>query len=170
MTENKNKLIIKILKSIVISLNNVIAVLEDKDVELPEEFNNNSVVLAQDAEKIIEGVFDGKKMIAEDGQVYQVPPNYASKSKLIEGDVLKLTITSQGSFVFKQIGPVEREQIVAELVQDGDEYYAVKEDKKWKLNDASVKFFHGESGDKVTIIIPEGSPSKWAAVENIIKN
>ena len=32
-------------------------------------------------------------MIGPDGKNYPVPANYASKSKLIEGDILKLTIT-----------------------------------------------------------------------------
>ena len=42
--------------------------------------------------KIIEGVFDGQNMIGPDKKTYSVPANYASKSKLIPGDVLKLTI------------------------------------------------------------------------------
>jgi len=56
-----------------------------------------------DEGKVIEGVFDGEMMVAADGQTYSVPPNYASKSKLVEGDTLKLTIPADGSFVFKQI-------------------------------------------------------------------
>ena len=52
---------------------------------------------------VIEGTFDGQIMIATDGKQYPVPANYASKSKLVEGDVLKLTITSDGSFIYKQI-------------------------------------------------------------------
>ena len=58
--------------------------------------------------KIIEGQFDGQNMIGPDGKVYPVPANYASKSKLVEGDTLKLTIAQDGSFIYKQIGPVER--------------------------------------------------------------
>ena len=37
--------------------------------------------------KVIEGVFDGQKMIGPDGKEYPVPANYASKSKLVEGDI-----------------------------------------------------------------------------------
>src|SRR5471030_2263459 len=45
----------------------------------------------EDAEgNVIEGTFDGQIMIATDGKQYPVPANYASKSKLVEGDVLKL--------------------------------------------------------------------------------
>ena len=46
--------------------------------------------------KIIEGVFDGQIMIGPDGKNYPVPANYASKSKLGEGDILKLTIGDNG--------------------------------------------------------------------------
>ena len=55
--------------------------------------------------KIVEGVFDGQVMIGPDGKNYPVPANYASKSKLVEGDMLKLTITDDGGFIYKQIGP-----------------------------------------------------------------
>ena len=39
--------------------------------------------------KIIEGIFDGQIMIGPDGKNYPVPANYASKSKLVEGDAGK---------------------------------------------------------------------------------
>ena len=49
--------------------------------------------------KIVEGIFDGQKMAGPDGKEYPVPANYASKSKLVEGDILKLTIADDGSFI-----------------------------------------------------------------------
>ena len=67
--------------------------------------------------KVIEGDFDGQMMIGPDGKNYPVPANYASKSKLVEGDMLKLTIADDGSFIYKQIGPTERRQIIGTLVQ-----------------------------------------------------
>src|ERR1700752_1147500 len=48
--------------------------------------------------KIIEGIFNGEAFIAPDGQEYQVPANYASKSKLVAGDQMKLTISDDGTF------------------------------------------------------------------------
>src|SRR5271155_822183 len=68
--------------------------------------------------KIIEGVFDGQNMIGPDKKQYPVPANYASKSKLVEGDVLKLTISEDGSFIYKQIGPVERKKMLGVLTVD----------------------------------------------------
>ena len=45
------------------------------------------------AGRVIEGVFDGENMIGPDGKQYSVPANYASKSKLVEGDILKMKIS-----------------------------------------------------------------------------
>lgn len=120
--------------------------------------------------KIVEGVFDGENMIGSDGQKYTVPMNYASKSKLVEGDILKLTITSNGSFIYKQIQPIERERMVGTLIKTKDgEYVAEADDRRWKLLDAAVTYFKGELGDEVIFFIPKDGKSKWAAVENIIK-
>jgi len=121
--------------------------------------------------RVIEGVFNGEKMVGADGEEYSMPANYASKSKLVEGDILKLTITKTGSFVYKQIGPIERKQIIGVLVKNestGD-WYAMSDGKRWRLLIAAVTYFHGEPGDEVVILIPKDSKTTWAAVENIIK-
>lgn len=124
-----------------------------------------------EADRVIEGVFNGEFMVGSDGKEYSIPPNYASKSKLVEGDILKLTITKNGSFIYKQIGPIEREKLKAVLLQDeitGD-WYAVADSRRWKLLTASVTYFRGQPGDEVVILIPKNSKSLWSAVENIIK-
>jgi len=122
-------------------------------------------------EKIIEGVFDGQNMYGPDGKQYSVPANYASKSKLIEGDVLKLTITDDGSFVYKQIGPIERNRLVGTLTKDdtSDEYNVLVNDRVYKVLLASITYFKGDTGDEVVILVPKEKQSDWAAVENIIK-
>lgn len=121
--------------------------------------------------KIIEGVFDGEHMMGSDGKQYTVPANYASKSKLVEGDILKLTITDDGSFLYKQIGPIERQRVVCKLTCDqvtGD-YVAIADGKKWNILLASVTFFHAEPGDDVVVLVPKNAPSRWAAVENVMR-
>ena len=62
------------------------------------DFSNNFTKKAQvlsvsEGGKVIEGVFDGQNMIGPDGKQYPVPANYASKSKLVEGDVLNTNRT-----------------------------------------------------------------------------
>lgn len=118
--------------------------------------------------KIIEGVFDGEMMIGPDGNRFPVPPNYASKSKLISGDLLKLTITSTGSFVYKQIGPVERAQTLGVIKKVGNEFYIHCKEGEYRVLTASVTYFRAEPGDNVAVIVPAGSASGWAAIENII--
>jgi hypothetical protein len=117
---------------------------------------------------VVEGVFDGEEMIDAAGKKYPVPPNYASKSKLIPGDKLKLTITSDGTFIFKQIGPVDRKRMVGKLTEVGDRWHVVSEGKKYNVLSASVTYFHSKSGDEVTIIVPKVGESDWAALENCL--
>lgn len=121
--------------------------------------------------RIIEGVFDGESMVGPDGKIYSVPANYASKSKLVEGDIMKLTITPTGTFIYKQIGPIERSRIVGKLERAADGNYTVTVDgKRWRILTASVTYFKGQPGDEAIILVPKAGESKWAAVENIIRN
>lgn len=116
--------------------------------------------------KVVEGVFDGQKMIGPDGKEYPVPANYASKSKLVEGDILKLTITDDGGFVYKQIGPTERKQIIGTLVQHDGTYYVEANGREYRILLASVTYFHIAVGDQVTIVVPaDNEDATWAAVE-----
>lgn len=118
------------------------------------------------AGKIIEGVFDGQSMVGPDGKNYPVPANYASKSKLVEGDVLKLTIADDGGFVYKQIGPTPRKQVIGTLVQHDGNYYVEVSGKEYRILLASVTYFKISLNDQVSIIIPEDNPdATWAAVE-----
>ncbi len=116
--------------------------------------------------KIVEGVFDGQVMIGPDGKNYPVPANYASKSKLVEGDVLKLTIADDGSFIYKQIDPVERTQVIGTLVQHDGAYYVETNGREYRILLASVTYFRIKMGDQVTIIVPTNNmDATWAAVE-----
>lgn len=130
------------------------------------------VVQNSETEKVVEGVFDGESMVGADGQRYDIPANYASKSKLVEGDILKLTINNLGSFIYKQIKPIERLRLVGTLEQDEHnlQYYVAFDGKKWKLLTASVTYYKGEPGDEVVFLIPAEGGSRSAAVENIIKS
>ena len=119
--------------------------------------------------QVIEGVFDGENMIGPDGKQYSVPANYASKSKLVEGDILKLTISAKGTFIYKQIGPIERARIVGILERSGGDYFALADGKKWRLLTASVTYYKGENGDEAVILVPKNGESKWAAVENVVR-
>lgn len=118
--------------------------------------------------KVIEGVFDGQNMVDGDGQTYPVPANYASKSKLVEGDGMKLTITDEGKFIYKQIQPIERHTVVGNLIQEDGQYKVLADGKTYRVLLASVTFYRAEIGDQVTILLPNDQDATWGAVEAVI--
>jgi len=116
--------------------------------------------------KVIEGVFDGQNMVGSDGKTYPVPANYASKSKLVQGDILKLTIADDGAFLYKQIGPIPRKQVVGTLKLENGHYYVSVGTREFRVLLASVTYFKAKPGDQVSVNIPEDdSQSDWAALE-----
>lgn len=116
--------------------------------------------------KIIEGVFDGQNMVGSDGKNYPVPANYASKSKLVQGDILKLTISDDGSFLYKQIGPIPRKQVVGTLKLENGHYFVDMNGRQFRVLLASVTYFKAKPGDQVSVNLPEDdSQAEWAALE-----
>ena len=118
--------------------------------------------------KVIEGIFDGQNMVDTQGQSYPVPANYASKSKLVEGDGMKLTITDEGKFIYKQIAPIDRRIVKRVLIQEDGQYKVLAEGKSFRVLLASVTFYRAEVGDQVTVLLPSVGEAKWAAVEAVI--
>lgn len=173
-------LIVKTLKQIHESIGHVIELFQDGSVvddgQMMVEIVAAKKKLAQKLEdvsgaRVLEGIFDGALMVGQDGKSYSVPPNYASKSRLVEGDVMKLTIRSDGSFVFKQIGPIERKRIVGTVAFDAstNSYVAISDGTTFKVLTASVTYFKGQPGDEVVLLVPKSGKCVWAAVENVIK-
>lgn len=118
--------------------------------------------------RVIEGVFDGQNMVDSQGQSYPVPANYASKSKLVEGDGMKLTITDEGKFIYKQIAPIDRRIAKGVLIQEDGQYKVLCEGKPYRVLLASVTFYRAEVGDQVTVLLPEGQEAQWAAIDAVL--
>ena len=119
------------------------------------------------AGKIIEGCFNGQNMIADDGKAYPIQANYASKSRLVQGDRLKLTIGDDGSFLYKQIGPAQRSHMVGVLSQKDGRYYVQVGERRYHVLSASVTHHKIKQGDQISITIPEDNPNaEWAAIES----
>lgn len=165
------KKVIETAENSLISAKEIIAEMEGKPTKESKTIKEKAQNLSEiEKDRIIEGVFDGENMIGPDSNIYPVHPNYASKSKLIPGDVLKLTIDSDGSFIFKQIEPAPRKKITGELIEDNGDFRVLAEGKAYKVLLASITYYKATAGDEVTIIIPEDDKdNEWAAVENIIK-
>jgi hypothetical protein len=121
--------------------------------------------------RVMEGVFDGEHMVGEDGRQYLVPPNYASKSKLVEGDLLRLNISDNGKFIFKQKGPIDRQRLMGTLVQDEltGNWKVIADNRAYAVLTAAVSFHRGAMGDDAVILVPKEAPSQWAALENVVK-
>lgn len=158
---------IKRLKALIQEAETSMAAAKELLVSLVGE---DPVVAAATAEealgKIIEGVFDGQNMVGSDGKNYPVPANYASKSKLVQGDILKLTIADDGSFLYKQIGPVPRKQVVGALRLENGHYFVDVGGKNYRVLLASVTYFKAKPGDQVSVNVPEDdSQAEWAALE-----
>lgn len=137
----------------------LMSLIGDEEIEMPR-------AKEEPIGKIIEGVFDGQNMVGSDGKTYPVPANYASKSKLVQGDILKLTIADDGTFMYKQIGPVNRIQKVGVLRLDNGQYYVDIDSKSYRVLLASVTYFKAKPGDQVSIDVPEADENaEWAALE-----
>lgn len=125
-----------------------------------------SAVKEENIGKVIEGVFDGQNMVGSDSKTYPVPANYASKSKLVQGDILKLTIADDGTFLYKQIGPIPRKQVVGNLELVDGHYFVKVGDQQYRVLLASVTYFKAKPGDQVSVNIPQDDPgAEWAALE-----
>lgn len=166
MTELPDKQI-KRLKSLIQDAETNLAAAKELLISL---VGDEPMARAADAEdvagKVIEGVFDGQTMMGPDGKTYPVPANYASKSKLVEGDILKLVIADDGAFVYKQIGPVARKQLIGTLNQHDGTFFVEAGGRDYRVLLASVTYFKAKLGDQISIIVPEDNrEAEWAAIE-----
>ena len=121
------------------------------------------------AERIIEGVFNGEHMVGQDGVVYPVPPNYAGKCKLVEGDLLTLTIAQNGALLYKQTQSISRARLTGELSRDPATrgWVVHSHGRAYRVLPASVTFHKGRRGDTATLLVPDTGESSWGAVESI---
>lgn len=116
---------------------------------------------------VIAGVFDGINMIDCDGKKYAIPSNYASKSKLVPGDVLKLTVDDFGDYTYKQTAPVIRKRLSGYLVEDDGDYSVDCDGKLFNVLAASVTYYKAKGGNKVTLLVAKDSESNWGAIDNV---
>lgn len=180
-TDEKIQQALRMIESAEVSLKAAKAALRDLGIEpesapkpIPSEDSINSMPntetnsYEEDDKQIVEGYFNGQNMIGPNEKIYPVPANYASKSKLVEGDRLKLTIMPNGSFLYKQIAPVDRQFIKGTLLNEDGQHKVIANGKSYKVLLASVTYYKGQPGDEVTLIIPDGQEADWGAIEAII--
>ena len=118
--------------------------------------------------KIVEWLFTGDEMLVSDGNNYPVPANYASKSKLVQGDKLKLTIAANGKMLYKQIAPIERETRAGLLIKEKEKFQVIADGQTYDLLTAAVTHFKAEIGDNISVIIPAGKAATFAAIDMVL--
>ncbi len=146
-------------------------VLEDNNISLGTEINLSTsglnTYMSEDS-KIIEWVFTWEEMLGSDGNKYPVPANYASKSKLVQWDKLKLTIAWNGKMLYKQIAPIERSYLTWLIVKEKEKYQVIAEGQTYNLLTAAVTHFKANIWDSVTVIIPNWKQATFAAIEAVL--
>lgn len=144
---------------------------KENEIDLNQEISMDTSWLhsyKDDSNKIIEWVFTWEEMLDSDKNQYPVPVNYASKSKLVQWDKLKLTIDQSGRMTYKQIAPIERETKSGLLVKEHGKYQVVADGETYDVLTAAVTHFKAEIWDKLTIILPAGKSASFAAIEAVI--
>lgn len=146
-------------------------VLEENNISLDTEINldtNGLHSYSSDDSKIIEWVFTWEEMLWSDWNKYPVPANYSSKSKLVQWDKLKVTITPNGKMLYKQIAPISRSFVTWLVVKEKEKFQVVAEWKTYDLLTAAVTHFKANIWDTVTVIIPEWKQATFAAIDLVI--
>ncbi|NDK09358.1 acetolactate decarboxylase [Candidatus Gracilibacteria bacterium] len=146
-------------------------ILEEENIDLSANLDLDTKGLSKydsGDNKIVEGVFTGEEMLGSDGNKYPVPVNYASKSKLVQGDKMKLTIEGSGKMLYKQIKQIERETKVGLLTQNNGKYQIISDGVAYDVLTAAVTHFKASIGDTVTILIPAGKEATFGAIEAVM--
>ena len=139
-------------------------ILEEENINLSAELDLDTKGLSKydsGDSKIIEGVFTGEEMLGVDKNKYPVPVNYASKSKLVQGDKMKLTIDGSGKMLYKQIKQIEREIKVGLLTQDKGRYQVISDGVSYDVLTAAVTHLKADIGDTVSVLIPAGKEATF---------
>ena len=125
--------------------------------------------MEENIQKEINGEFNGEHMLSEDGRIYPVLANYASRSKLVEGDKLQLKIDKDKGTFYKQTGKVPRGTFPGMAVKDENgRIYVEYDGKMYKILNAVQTFYELEAGQEVFITIPIGREAEWATIETVI--
>lgn len=149
---------VNLAKELLVEVNHLKGPVENQNVESRLEDRDLPGVV---------GSFDGQAMVSEDGQKFQIPENYASKSMLVFGDKLKM-IEVNGEKRFKQIERVKRQKASGLVVKKEGRLHVVTSDGSYRVLPAALSHFGGNEGDEAQIVIPlVNRHVPFAAVEGV---
>ena len=163
-------LIVSAEKSIISAKKLMKEIMDEEGVELTNAPLSTEWLFSSDQwdSKFVEGVFTWEDMLWSDWVKYPIPGNYASKSKLVQWDKMKVIIEPSGQLKYKQISQIERETKVWLLTKDWTKYQAVVDWETYNLITASVTHYKANIWDTVTILVPKWKEATFAAVETIV--
>ncbi len=128
--------------------------------------------LKRDVYRNIEGVvgtFDGLHLVDTNGNKYEVPANYAAKSRLVYGDTIKM-IDDNGSTVFKQIQKVERKKSEGVLSKKEGKWVVLTDTGSYRVSDVAVEHNQAQMNDEVIVYIPTANlNAPYAALDRLVK-
>lgn len=102
----------------------------------------------------IEGIFDGTYLVTVDNQKYEVPPNYAAKTRILYGDRIKL-IEENGKQLFKSISKQERIEVEAVIAKKDGKWFALTADRSYRISDNAAEFNKLNINDTVVVLVPK---------------
>jgi len=117
--------------------------------------------------KEIYGVFDGQHMVSDGGKMYPVMPNYASTTKLVEGDRLKLVI-GEGGMHYKQVERVKTGIFIGMAKEVEGRMMIEYNGKYYKAIQASLNYHDVKDGQELFIVLPLDRDADWVAIEGVI--
>lgn len=112
------------------------------------------------------GTFDGESMVTESGEKHPVPANYASKSLLVVGDVLKLVDEKEGKR-FKQIEHVKRFKTKGVLTKKDGKFHVVASEGSYRVLPAAVSHFEANVGDELSLFLPAKKHDRFLGDDRI---
>ena len=121
--------------------------------------------------KEIKGHFqEPNKFISESGSMVQVPWNYTSKSRILDGSEMILRINERGYFLFKITKPPEIRKHFAKVVSDRGRLVAETVDTKERLLliDVSVRFYQLQEGDEIVVSRRADGTGQYCAIELVV--
>jgi hypothetical protein len=114
------------------------------------------------------GVFDGTIFVGDDGRLLVVPGNYVSKSKLLEGSIVRAKLVN-GKAEFKIVQPAERRYVIVEATRGPSMRYVYKEAgsmRTWKTFRECEVYFQVKEGKRYSMEVPVTSTKGVGVITN----
>lgn len=127
--------------------------------------------VAQSSDEVIgTGQYDGFYVTTEDGQKHEVPPTYASKSRVVFGDTLKI-LKNGDRVYFEHLNKVPRKELSGILTKKEGSWHFLSHSGVYKVLDVAVEYYKGKELDEAIALVPEDNlEAPFAALDKVDNN